>query len=675
MAMRTRKALICIVLLGWLAAACAQQTQIPSTNTPQPATGATEMPTQRPGPTSTNAVTAQPSPTPSGIWITLAPDSGKPGDTIQIKGYLPGGPTQQSAQKDQSMSQVTVCWKGCLTGLTEEGQAIEWSDSEAGHFTTQFWVPSQPWLSSKGPEPLQPGDYSVGVQCLGGQAGCALEQAQASTTFHLEGPTPKTCQTGQPCAHLTFTPDQAPPGTDIQVHGWAPLVATIGNEEALGYNLVLVQASTNEAPVNLGQTKQGMDGTITGSFVVPQQGPSLGTLTPGSYQLALSAIRPQAYPNNRPPLVAETSFEITAPPTWSQLDLGQPVWVEPSANLVGKSLTVVPSKAGVLAYCGPGEIGETQDGGRTWSKIPTTQVAAVAEAGGYPLMAQNTGGQPACDSVTLDSAHPDSYFAVFQAANKQYGAPPVFFMGYFTTDGGQTWKMVPAPQESTQEMFGGFWSDGNGMVQALFSGEPGNPAAASPVVVEQTSDGGASWSPGNLTCAASGACLRWGPAPGSIPGMGSPLPQYIMASTDGGKTWIQGPSVELRTIGPKELAAFSGQEALVIDGSADFPVQMTEDGGKTWQVVGLPAMPGASEGAQQFSGLQILPDGALVVLSPDGSSWMRLDSKSDQWCPVSGTDLPNYAALIQASGDQLWWLPAEAQAPEHTAISNMSCGR
>jgi photosystem II stability/assembly factor-like uncharacterized protein len=156
--------------------------------------------------------------------------------------------------------------------------------------------------------------------------------------------------------------------------------------------------------------------------------------------------------------------------------------------------------------------------------------------------------------------------------------------------------------------------------------------------------------------------------------MGSPLPQYIMASIDGGQTWIQGPSVELRTLDPKEVAAFSDREAVVIDGSADFPVQLTQDGGKTWQVVGLPDMPGASSGAQQFGGLQIMPDGGLVAQSPNGSGWMRLDPKADQWCAASGGNLANGPALMQTSGDQLWWLPLEGQNPEHSAASNMNCG-
>jgi hypothetical protein len=400
------------------------------------------------------------------MWISLLPDSGKPGDTIQVEGYLPGGPTQKSAQSEQGMDRVTVCWQGCLTGIIEEDQAIEWSASQAGHFSTQFRVPEQPWLSNTGPEPLQPGDYMVGLQCLGEQAGCALQQAQASATFHLEGPTPKTCQAGQSCANLTFTPDQAPPGTQIQVQGWAPLVSIIGNEEALGYDLVLIPTSSSEAPVTLGQIQQAMDGTITGTFVVPQQEPGLGTLAPGTYQLALSAIRPQASPNNQPPLLAERPFEITGALSWSQLGLGQPVWVEPSANLVGKSLTVEPTKVGALAYCSPGSIQVSQDGGHSWSEISTTPVAAAAAADGYMLMAQSSPDQPACDSVTLDLARPDSYFAIFQTANQQYGAPPVYFMGYVTTDGGKTWKPVPAPQGSTLEMFGGFWSDGNGIVQA-----------------------------------------------------------------------------------------------------------------------------------------------------------------------------------------------------------------
>ena len=633
----------------------------------------TTTPTQQATPTTVVTPTPSISPTPEGAWIQLVPDKASPGATIKIEGFLPGGPTQAEAQKDQSLEQTTVCWQGCLNGLTEQAQPVTWSATDAGHFETSFIVPAVPWLSSNGPQALETGDYTIGIQCLGPELqGCGLKEAQASATFQLEGPVPQICQAGQPCASLTFTPSEASPGTTVQVQGWAPLVGMI-NGQAFGYSLVLETESVNGPASQIGQVQQSLDGKLTSSFVVPQQLPSQGVLQPRPYTIALQAIRPSATKGNQPPLVAASTFTITGSLGWNSLPAGQPVWIQPSANLTSRNVSVDPGNPNRIAYCAPGEIKVSQDSGGNWSSISTTPVASVADTAGYPLFSQNSSSQPDCLEVTLDAAHPDSYYVVFQTMKKQYGAPPVFFMGYVTHDAGKTWMLAPVPEKLTAEDFGGFWTNGKGMVQALYSSPAQGPDQAPPVAVEQSTDGGKSWSSGELTCLSSGPCIRWGPAPGSIPGMGSPLPQFIYVSTDGGKTWNSpGVSVELRTEGPHELVAFSDQVAVVISGSGDYPVQVTQDGGKTWQTASLPALPQSSDSGALFPGLQILPDGSLLA-QPFNTSGFMLTPGTSAWCNLNSTNLSSTAVLLQASGKQLFWLTPDSGKLESIPASDLKC--
>lgn len=679
--MRIRKLISVMGVLILLTAACATaQTPteapnfiVPATTSPTPVS--TAAPTQ-PVPTPTQTLSPKPSPTSAGAWMQLQPDTAKPGDTVKIEGYLPGGPDQQAAQQDQSLANATVCWQGCLSGLTDEGLPVTWSASQPGNFSLSFQVPTVPWLSDQGPQPLQTGDYTVGLQCLGpGLNGCALQEAQITATLHLEGPTPSTCQENQPCANLVFTPDQGGPGTQVQVKGWAPLTGLVGSgasQEALGYSLGL-ETPGAQAPANLGQISQSPDGSINGSFVVPETIPGGGALPPGKVTLGLDPVWPK--PGRPPSPQAETPFTVTTSLSWSGLNLGQPLWIEPSAVRVGSSFTINPPQTGRIAFCAPGSIQISDDGGKSWNSIPVGSVADALKGTNYALFSQNSNGQMQCTSVTLDPDRPDSVFAVFQTMAQQYGAPPVFFMGFYSTDAGKTWQTVSPPQASDLEHFGNFWSNGQDVVQALFSSTTQSSSGQPLDLVQQTTDGGNSWTLADLQCPASGPCVRWGAAPGSIPGMGSPLPQAVQVSNDGGKTWEpSGPTVELRLLDPKELVAFSPDTAALVAGSQDFPLQVTQDGGKTWQVIGLPALPGTSGEPPQFSGLQILPDGSLIALVQENSSWMRLDPQTQNWCQLSSNTLPQGPALILAQGDQAWWVAESGERLQHAPLSAFSCG-
>ncbi len=666
-----------LLLLALLAAACVPATPAAPPSTPTSAAPlATTAAPPAASPTAGETPVAQD--TPGGTWIAISPQAADPGEPVKITGYLPGGPDQAAAQQQENLLHANVCWQDCQNGLIYQGLPVEWSAVQPGNFSIDFTVPAVPWIGSDGAHELAMGDYPVGVQCLGPDIeGCATKPAQASAVLHVKKAAPTGCP-NEGCASLRFHPTSGQAGDEIQVRGWAPLDEVIG-ELAFGYSLVIQSQNNQAQPVEIGQISQQLDGNITGSFIVPQSVPGLGTLEPGKYTLALQAVRFQG--NNI--ILAPAAFEIALAQTWPSLHLSRPAWIAPSVSLTGSLLAVDPAQSGRFAYCDLGGIRVTEDGGKTWSLVPDTGAAAVAASAAYP-MDQMQDNRPLCVSVVLDPSHPDSFYTVFRTASKEYGAPPIFFMGFYTSDRGKTWKLAPVPGGSSLERFGGFSTDLQ-RVQAAFYGEATQGSDQPvPVIVEETRDGGATWSAASLACppAAAGSCVRWGAAPSQISGMGSPAPQAVVASQDGGKTWATGPAVELRMPGPNALAGYAGapgSTVVLISGGSDFPVQISSDGGQSWRAVSVPALPGSSAEGTPFPELQILPDGSLMAL-PDGGSWQMLAAGAATWCEVKASGLPETAVTFQGIGDRLWWLPQNeassgaVPAPASLPLANLKCG-
>jgi hypothetical protein len=130
---------------------------------------------------------------------------------------------------------------------------INWSANQPGNFTLQYTVPSTPWLGTDGPHALQPGDYTIGLQCLGPEnQGCAIQEGSVTATFNLSGPASSQCQTDQDCARLSFDPASAAPGVQVQVSGWAPLNQIIDGTP-FGYNLAVLPQGQGSQPVQIGQ--------------------------------------------------------------------------------------------------------------------------------------------------------------------------------------------------------------------------------------------------------------------------------------------------------------------------------------------------------------------------------------------------------------------------------------
>lgn len=81
----------------------------------------------------------------------------------------------------------------------------------------------------------------------------------------------------------------------------------------------------------------------------------------------------------------------------------------------------------------------------------------------------------------------------------------------------------------------------------------------------------------------------------------------------------------------------------------------SRDGGATWASLVLPPVPGPTQRA--LRGLQMLPDGALIVRPQMAAGWPRLDAGASAWCAVPGPALtaPYEAAdSARVVGDRLW---------------------
>jgi hypothetical protein len=343
------------------------------------------------------------------------------------------------------------------------------------------------------------------------------------------------------------------------------------------------------------------------------------------------------------------------PPTWAALGPLQPLWVARSAPIMGQTLTADAANPRRIAYCAPGSIPITLDGGASWSGVSTAPVVAAAAATGFPLLM--TGDvTPACVALALDPTAAAGLYAVFQGAPAGFGAPPVILLGLYTTDGGQSWQVVPPPSGAMVQQFGGFQVQGTA-VQAMFGGG---------FVAQQTTDGGQTWTTVTPDCPSAGPCVRWGPAAnmlGSCAMLGGSQP--VEYSTDGGRTWTSafpGPMASPNPCVLNQLAALSDTEVLLLreDGLVLGPdgalARLSRDGGQSWTAVTLPPLPGAP--MRVLGGLQMLPDGALIAFVP-GSGWQRLGPGADAWCAVPPAALPaaqGAADTVQVVGDRLWWL-------------------
>jgi hypothetical protein len=121
----------------------------------------------------------------------------------------------------------------------------------------------------------------------------------------------------------------------------------------------------------------------------------------------------------------------------------------------------------------------------------------------------------------------------------------------------------------------------------------------------------------------------------------------------------------------------------VLASASPFDALVTDDGGRTWQVVYLPPLPSSLTGPppQGPGDVVVLPNGAL--LSIDGSPWQLLAPGSGAWCSVQTPGLGSGQIAVPTSfaviGDSLWWLSGTssgaAVTAHHVASTSLTCAR
>lgn len=359
----------------------------------------------------------------------------------------------------------------------------------------------------------------------------------------------------------------------------------------------------------------------------------------------------------------------TGSPAWPDLGAAQPLRIDRSENLLDPAFATDPGNASRLAYCEPGAVEISRDGGISWSAFPITSAGDAAAPEGFDLFGQ--GGGATCTQLVLPAGQSSLIYATIPAALSQYGAPPIFFLPLESMDGGQSWQLVPAPDGYTLRQFGGFQVV-NGAVQALFAA-PNGPDAAPALAVEQAADDG-SWQPAALSCASAGPCLGFGAGPNAIGSCSmNERVQTLLYSADGG-AGFQPPDGQpwVNACDLNELASLSDTDALLLAGrggssarGAAAPLQVTHNGGQTWTPVALPALPDADPSLpQQYRGLQILPDGSLLTQTVNGDGWLGLCPGATDWQP-SGLPGNAIASTLRVLNGRLWWLQREDDGSLH----------
>jgi len=548
------------------------------------------------------------------ISLSLSTRSTSPGKVVTIAGrFLRGAPSVQ-----QRETHVNVCWDGCQTGLQEEGVAVRWTSATT--FSTKLVVPETAWLTTRNDvvsvHPLLSGHYEVGVECLDSISGCALGPAQAQIPIDLIAPKPSRCVPGKQCETMSLSPSIAHVGQEIIIKGWAPLQAIIGQPFSFSVSVTAGNSTTHFPPLSYSRNLKG------GGFDV--------VLTP-------------------------RVLHVAASPTWASL--GRVPYL--SSTFSGPSTIQVNGDSNLTAWCLSSGIDIT--GVPASVKIPTNTVASALRGTGLSLFPSNVTG-PACSSVQLDPTHHESIYAGFDTAQNNT-APPVYVAGLYTTNGGTSWRTVPTPAHMSLEDFAGFSAQGN-RVDALFAVNSDYSSRLYPpgtnhglVNVEETSDGGATWSTSTLGCPQTGPCTTLGPVQWGNCAMNGESQPVLTAPSSGHASsdvrwattfW----SSTVNSCFSQQLVATSSNDLLLVDPSSQYQLVRSTDSGRTWSYVALPLLIAAQYGPDSIpmsNALLMAPNGFLyaVVTAPSGTeqTLYALETSAQKWCQV-----PNVFGVEVTSG-------------------------
>ncbi len=633
------------------------------------------------------------------VHLTLSPSSGKPGTDLTVTGTLATVLSKQPGHAD-------LCFDGCRSGLEYSGVSLHWLSSVV--FQAHLVVPAAPWIERYPPRvvPLADGTYTIGVSCLVIFPGCGLGGSEAQTDFKMIGVSKHTCSSTDTCAHLVVHPNEAFPGDVVSVSGFAPLVSVIGSDHPFVFQF----GSRTGKP-------RGSEIRFTPLFkrFIP-----LFKGKPATSMRSKNTEKRYARASVWRVHLGHAALSVMAPPSFASLGSLKPVFME-SDGL--SPISANPAAPDEVAWCNYGDVRMSGPSGNF--TIPTLGVQAVLKSNGLSLAPSSA--TPICNAVALPpplgSFHdsvPHSLtgspgidqslttgkvvFASFLVIPHN-GAPPYANVALYTTDGGQKWTLVPTPPSASETTFGGFlyygmavqvlYSPSSSTSYAPFAYSSGLPPEAQPPpvvrkvldggkagivetvpagvrvpLVEETSNGGRSWSQGNLTCPPTGPCLEFGDYLwGNCAGNGTA--QLLLRSTNAGKTWsIPTWPLDVQACAPAQIVSVTKQKVLLVETASPYPLLYSSDGGKIFEDIGIPSLsressgnvtanPGLSlQGEGDFGngpgGLLALPNGALLYsgyLGDNAPSLELLHPHGKRFCRVR---IPSSIDLAQLTSSHLY---------------------
>lgn len=582
------------------------------------------------------------------LTLQLTPASGPPGTTVALTGTL----------AEASSSQPTfasACWDGCRDGLQYSGVALHWRSPTT--FTTTIVVPEAPWVETSPLQVLAPrtGTYRIGLESVGAQQGCGLGGGEGSAPFHLEvASSPASwCSTQASCASLVATPDHVLPGRVVKVTGDAPLVSVIGSAAPFAFQLEVLSGRGSGLEIRF--HTMAKTGAIEVNF-------GHGALT------------------------------IRKPP---------PLRAQPRTVPIAEAadgLTPIAAEAGrppVVAWCDGSHV--TVDGPNGRAVVALSGASAVLEQLGFTLFGSST---PRCVAVAplADPRGGVPAIAVGFVVAPHGEALPAADVALVSTNGGRPWSPVPAPPGTSLASFGGFRHVGT-TTDALFvassSSAQSAPGASETPLVEATDDGGAHWHSAAFSCPAAEPCVAFRAYPWGNCAMNG-TSQVLLRSSDGGRSWRspRWPGA-VQACTSATVAAPSASTELLIDSGSRYLARLSTDAGAHWEVLGVPALPGAPRGSgvdPGDGGVVLLPDGALLAWRSGGDptrlSWDLLTPGAKRWCSATGAVGTSTDSSMPASSwpvvlsDQLWWqtltsspggLASTSVATHHEALSAIRC--
>lgn len=586
------------------------------------------------------------------VAISLIPPAGPPGTTVTVHGTHAQAPSEKSGEAQH----VTLCWAGCDYGVQYAGVPVLWTSATT--FTTELSVPGGAWIERHPDRALAPRDgfYRIEVACLDGAPGCSWS-AEASTDYRITGPTgfAHRCDTTASCGSLSLSPKAGVPATTVRLSGDLPIESVIGADKPFVFQTEVTPGYSPTAPE---VSFSPIDRSNPGGARNVELGNAELTVLPAPRFSSLGILHP----------IGETADGLS--PTGEN-----------------------PVNGSRIGLCDGSTI--TISSEQSLEDIPTADVTTVLDRLGLGLPATQP---PQCLTVALPGDSSSTVFAGF-SVNPHAEAPPFVDAALYTEDFGQVWKVVPLPAGASLSSFGGFRYRGD-KVEALFfpkSGELSDSAQGTPrstgvepPLVEETSNGGASWQQARFACPPDGPCLTFGAYSLGNCAMNGTI-QLLLTSSSAGRTWqVPDWPSDVEACNAAQIIRLSTRDALLLDSGSDYPLLQTTDAGRSWFDVALPPLGSASTGALESSGpdhLLGLPDGGVLATGEGetGQSWELLSPGAKSWCTVTSVPARLRAdsgfATFELLGDQIYWTAqvglgsgsSSGMTAFHIPASSLSC--